>query len=44
MADGRLAEPEMEVLVDLGASFSQSADQVRRLVDAVAASMEKALK
>jgi hypothetical protein len=44
MADGRLAEPEMGVLVDLGASFSQSADQVRRLVDGVAASMEKALR
>ena len=44
MADGRLASPEMAVLVDLGASFSQSADQVRRLVDGVAASMEKALR
>src|SRR5689334_21453166 len=44
MADGRLAAPEMAVLVDLGASFSQSADQVRRLVDGVASSMEKALR
>lgn len=44
MADGKLHAPELAVLVELGGCLGQSAEQVRAVVDLVAASVEKKLR
>lgn len=43
IADGVLAEPEMEVLIELGRCFSFSEEDIQRLAQNVATSIEEAL-
>lgn len=44
MADGKLFAPELGVLVEMGACLGQTPEQVRAVVDLVAASVEKKLR